>query len=265
MREMRCDRVKNPDCPPVEINLCGNESADKNGATFRGWEYAREGDYHKRMDPNWSYTPTYLSKMPYIRGFLSGLPEEVRILNAGCGEGVVVEEFKKKGYGIEGIDLNYASSYVKQGNILDMKTLYEDEHFDAVLLLDVFEHLAFADQSMAFKEIKRILRPGGGDFLVSIPTLAHWNSRFQFALHGNLDRSDIELNHVGERPIKENMKLLNDVSFQIEKTVGITLTVPFLYRRVICRRPSKFRWLHDLMEHIAVPSLSMLNLFWCRK
>jgi len=31
-----------------------------------------------------------------------------------------------------------------------------------------------------------------------------------------------------ERPMKKNMKLLSDAGFQIEKIVGITLTVPFL-------------------------------------
>ena len=256
--------MEKQDCDIQETKLAGNACLDEESANFRGWEYARKGDYHRNLDPNWSYTPTYLRKMHHIRRFLSGLPKEARILDAGCGEGVLSEEFLKKGYRIEGIDLNYASKYVTQGDILDMTNLYEDEHFDAVLLLDVFEHLAFADQPVALKEIKRVLRPGG-HFLVSIPNLAHWNSRFQFAFHGNLDRSDIELNHIGERPMKENIKLLSDAGFKTERIVGITLTVPFLYRRVICRRPARFRWLHDLLEYFAVPSLSMLNLFWCRK
>ena len=256
--------MEKQDYDTQETKLSGNACLDEGATNFRGWEYARKGDYHRNLDPNWSYTPTYLRKMHHIRRFLSGLPKEARILDAGCGEGVLSEEFLKKGYRIEGIDLNYASSHVKQGNILDMTNLYKDEHFDAVLLLDVFEHLAFADQPVALKEIKRVLRRGG-NFLVSIPNLAHWNSRFQFAFHGNLDRTDIELNHVGERPMKENIRLLSSAGFQIEKIVGITLTVPFLYRRVICRRPARFRWLHDILEHFAIPSLSMLDMYWCRK
>ena len=156
--------MEKQDCDIQETNLTGNACLYEGATNFRGWEYARKGDYHRNLDPNWSYTPTYLRKMHHIRRFLSGLPKEARILDAGCGEGVLVEEFLKKGYRIEGIDLNYASSHVKQGNILDMTNLCEDEHFDAVLLLDVFEHLAFADQPIALKEIKRVLRPGGGLF-----------------------------------------------------------------------------------------------------
>jgi len=38
-----------------------------------------------------------------------------------------------------------------------------------------------------------------------------------------------------------------------------------VYRRIICKRPAWFRWLHDLLEPLAVPSLAMLNIFVCRK
>jgi len=38
---------------------------------YRSWEYARHGDYHRNLDPNWSYTPTYLRKMTFIK-FNSG-------------------------------------------------------------------------------------------------------------------------------------------------------------------------------------------------
>jgi SAM-dependent methyltransferase len=233
------------------------------GSVFRGWEYAKSGDYHKNLDPNWSYTPTYLKKMKYIRRFLEQLPQDQPILDAGCGEGVLVEEFAAKGFKIEGMDLNYESKIVRRGDILNMP-FYEDERFIAVVMLDVFEHLAFADQPKALQEVRRVLRPGGV-FLVSIPNLAHWNSRLRFALYGNLDRSDVETNHIGERPLMENVRLLSQAGFKIERVAGITLTVPFLYRRVICRWPAKFRWLHDCLDFFAFPSLSILNLFWCRR
>ena len=237
-----------------------NEHAD---SVFRGWEYAESGDYHKHLDPNWSYTPTYLKKMKYIRRFLEKLPKDYPVLDAGCGEGVLVEEFANKGFKIEGVDLNYESPFVKRGDILNMP-FYEDGQFNVVLLLDVFEHLTFANQPRVLHELRRVLRPGGV-LLISIPNLAHWNSRFQFTLRGNLDRSDVETNHVGERPLRENVQLLRQAGFKIERIIGITLTVPFLYRPVICRWPARFRWLHDALDFLAVPSLAMLNLFWCRR
>lgn len=229
---------------------------------YRGWEYAKKGDYHRNLDPNWSYTPTYLRKMRFVRNQILRIGPKARILDAGCGEGVLVEEFRKKGFRIEGLDLNYESEIVRNGSVLEMP--YEKDSFDAVLFLDVFEHLGYADQPKALAEIRRVLR-SRGRLIVSIPNLAHWNSRFRFVCFGTLDRSDSEINHIGERPFTENKRLLTDAGFQIEEIIGITLTVPYLYRNIICRKPASFRWLHDLLEPLAIPQLSMLNVFICRK
>jgi 2-polyprenyl-3-methyl-5-hydroxy-6-metoxy-1,4-benzoquinol methylase len=226
-----------------------------------GWEYAKRGDYHRNLDPNWSYTPTYLCKMAFVRKEIQALSAGAHILDAGCGEGVLVQEFQKLGFKIEGFDLNYESKFVKRGSVLNMP--YQDGEFDAVLLLDVFEHLAFADQAKALAEIGRVLRKDGR-LIASIPNLAHWNSRFRFSLCGKLDRTDDEINHIGERPFHENKRLLEQAGFEITHVRGITLTVPLLYGR-ICNHAAKLRWLHDLMEPLAIPSLSMLNVFVCNK
>jgi len=231
-------------------------------SAYRGWEYATKGDYHRELDPNWSYTPTYLRKMHHVRRFLDNFSCNVRILDIGCGEGVLVEEYAAKGYAIEGLDLNYESQWVKRGNVLDMP--YKDDTFDIVLLLDVFEHIAFSDQPRALHEIRRVLKPGGW-FLASIPNLAHLNSRVRLLLKGKLDRTDIEINHPGERTIGENISLLNANGFKIVAVKGITLTLPWLYRQVICRHPARFRWLHDWLDRFAVPSLAMINLFVCQR
>jgi 2-polyprenyl-3-methyl-5-hydroxy-6-metoxy-1,4-benzoquinol methylase len=229
---------------------------------YRSWEYARQGDYHRNLDPNWSYTPTYLRKMAFVKDFLKKFPDKAHILDAGCGEGVLVEELRAQGRHIQGIDLNYASQHVLCGSIL--KLPYQSEAFDMVLLLDVFEHLQYADQPQALGEIYRVLGKEG-QFIASIPNLAHLNSRFRFSLAGKLDRTDDETNHVGERPFSENLKLLRNAGFDVVTIKGITFTAPFLYRWVICRHPAYFRWLHDLLEPLATPSLAMINIFICQK
>ena len=231
-------------------------------STYRGWEYEEKGDYHRNLDPNWSYTPTYLRKLDFVYNQIQKLGHAARILDAGCGEGVLVEEFRLQGFQIEGIDLNYESEMVQRGSVLDMP--YREASFDTVLLLDVFEHLSYADQPKALSEIRRILR-NGGCLIASIPNLAHWNSRVRFAALGELDRTDSEKNHIGERPFRENKKLLMEAGFEIKRIKGITLTVPFVYRWIICRRPATFRWLHDFLEFFATPSLAFIDVFVCRK
>ena len=211
-----------------------------NPSSFRDWEYQKSGDYHRNLDPNWSYTPTYLRKMAFVRSILEKLPKDAKILDAGCGEGVLVEELRAKGRDIQGVDLNYESEFVKRGDVRNLP--YPDNSFDAVLLLDVLEHLPFDAQAKALNELYRVLK-FNGCLVLSAPNLAHLNSRFKFLLKGVFDRTDIEENHPGERPAAEYRKLLEDQGFQLNKSSGITFTFPILYRRIICQYPAGMRWL----------------------
>jgi len=224
---------------------------------FRGWKYKTCGDYHRNLDLNWSYALSYIKKIDFIRRFIEKLPHNTRILDAGCGEGVLVEEFSSKGYSIVGFDLNYESKYVRRGNILAMP--YQNDSFDIVLLLDILEHLSFENQPEVLKEIKRVLL-NNGKLVVSLPNLAHLESRYCFFLKGILDRTASEIEHPGERPIWENIKLLKDAGFKIVAVKGITLTVPIVYRRIICKKPKRFKWLHDLLNNFAIPSLAKYNI-----
>ena len=228
------------------------------------WEYASKGDYHRNLDLNWSYAPTFLQKLKLVDEFVRDLPRSSRILDGGCGEGVLVDKYRAEGRCITGVDLHYKSGSVTQANLTNLP--YKNDAFDVVLLLDVFEHIPFSDQPLVLGEIKRVLHPNGW-LVASIPNLAHWNSRFRMFFNGELDRTDIETNHVGERPHAENVRCLEASGFKVESCRGVTLTVPVIYRRLICRRAKKLRWLHDAFEPAArlFPQLSFLSFFICRK
>jgi 2-polyprenyl-3-methyl-5-hydroxy-6-metoxy-1,4-benzoquinol methylase len=198
--------------------------------------------------------------MAFAKKEIRKLGKDANILDVGCGEGLLVEEFSAEGYRISGIDPNYESDYVKLGSVLNLPC--PDDSMDAVLLLDVFEHVPFEDQPKALQEIRRVLKPGG-ILIASIPNLAHLNSRFCMFFCGKLHRTDIETNHVGERPIRENLDILRKMGFRIVRKKGTTLTVPFIYRRLIYRRPSWFMWLHGFLEWFAIPSIAMTTLLVC--
>lgn len=230
----------------------------------RGWEYAVQGDYHRNLDPNWSYTPTYLRKREKVRQFMMSIDKASLVVDVGCGEGVIVEEFLAKGYNIVGIDANYESEFVRKGDARNLP--FPDGSVGAVLLLDVLEHISFVDQPVVLSEIYRVLAPDGA-LLAAIPNLAHFSSRFQMAFNGRLDRTDSEINHVGERPLQENLRLVRSAGFTIDSVVGVTFSVPLLYRRLICRKPARYRWLHDAMEPLASlwPGLALLDIVRSRK
>ncbi len=230
---------------------------------FKNGEYKKRGEYHKKLDPHWSYYPTYLAKKKFVLSTLEKEPRDSKILDMGCGEGVFLEELISRGFrNVQGIDLNYCSNLVKRGDIL--ATGFPEKEFDIILLLDVIEHLSFSDQEKALEEIKRILKDEG-KLIISIPNLAHLYSRISFLLKGTLKRTANVKKHPGDRPIKEYLNLLRTAGFQIKKRKGLFPTYPVLYNLLILF-PARTLWLYNFLNKIAAyPNFCFLNILICSK
>src|SRR5438128_1699566 len=93
----------------------------------RTGEYALRGDYHRQPSLDWEFYPTYLAKLDLVRSYLSTVPGSARVLDAGCGEGVLVDEFQGR-LAIEGVDPNYTSDLVRRGSLEALP--YADGSFD---------------------------------------------------------------------------------------------------------------------------------------
>jgi SAM-dependent methyltransferase len=234
--------------------------SDSPRAVRRG-EYLARGDYHRAPDPSWEYYPTYIAKLEAVRRWLDALPPSTRVLDVGCGEGILVEEYSSR-LAIEGVDPNYASDAVRSGSLTALP--YPDASFDRALCLDVLEHLGFDEQPRAFAELHRVLRPAG-ELLVSVPNLAHLQSRVHFLLKGRLIRTASEYKHPGDRPVVEYLQLARQAGFELTARRGIFPTIPVL-TRLIRRNPQSLlpvhRWLSRLLP---VPGWCFLNLLTFRK
>jgi SAM-dependent methyltransferase len=229
--------------------------------TVRTGEYAARGDYHRARDATWDYLPTYLAKLAYVRRYLNQLPASTRVLDGGCGEGVIVEEYAAR-LAIEGVDPNYSSAHVRQASLLALP--YDRETFDRALCLDVLEHLTCEDQPRALAELHRVLR-AQGELLVSVPNLAHLQSRIHFLIAGRLIRTASEQKHPGDRPIGEYLRLFDRAGFAVVSRHGIFPTVPVL-TALIRRHPARLAWLHrTLTAMLPVPGWGFLNLVVLRK
>jgi SAM-dependent methyltransferase len=227
----------------------------------RRGEYAARGEYHRTPDPAWDYYPTYIAKLEAVRGYLDALPRGSRVLDAGCGEGVLVSEYADR-LEISGVDANYASDRVMHGSVTALP--FPDATFDRALCLDVLEHLSFEDQPRALGELHRVLKPSG-ELLVSVPNLAHLQSRVQFALRGRLIRTASELKHPGDRPAGEYMALGRRAGFRLVRRAGIFPTVPII-THYIRRHPKALAPLHRLLTRaLPVPGWCFLNLLFFRK
>lgn len=221
----------------------------------RTGEYAERGDYHRQLSPDWEFYPTYLAKLKAVRTYLNSLPRGTRVLDAGCGEGVLVDEFRDT-LAIEGLDANYSSANVTAGSITAMP--YADGTFARALCLDVLEHLTMADQERALAELRRVLSPGG-ELFVTVPNLAHLQSRIHFVLTGRLIRTANPAKHPGDRPIGEYLELARRAGFRLVEQRGIFPTVPVL-TRLIRRHPAKLQGLHRLLTRLVpVPGWCFLN------
>ena len=227
----------------------------------RAGEYALRGDYHRELSPDWEFYPTYLAKVDLVRRYLTALPAGTRVLDTGCGEGLLVTEFRDR-LAIQGVDPNYSSAEVRPGSLLDLP--FDDGAFDRALCLDVLEHLPLADQPRALAELFRVLTRSG-ELYVTVPNLAHLQSRLHFLLTGRLIRTASPAKHPGDRPVAEHLDLARRAGFELIERRGIFPTVPIL-TRWIRRSPSRLLPLHRwLTRALPVPGWCFLNALRFRR
>ena len=91
-----------------------------------------------------------------------------RMLEVGCGHGLLLDEARRRGWAVEGLELADASREHARSLGLDVRdqTLEEAEGvYGAVVLADVLEHLD--DPVAALRQIGGLLAPGGVTLIVT--------------------------------------------------------------------------------------------------
>ena len=87
----------------------------------------------------------------------------IKILEIGCGEGIFLDELRKEGYSVKGIEPSLIGSSIARSRGLDVKTGYFDihsitENFDLVIMSQVLEHIK--DPSITINLIKKTIPNG---------------------------------------------------------------------------------------------------------
>jgi SAM-dependent methyltransferase len=110
------------------------------------------------------YGPTYRRRVALFRA-LTGL-HTGRVLEVGCGSGLLLTHFRDAGYDVEGVELStddaaYARKEfglaVRAGSVESVAL--EPGRYDAVVMINVLEHIL--DPAAVLRHVHEILRPGG--------------------------------------------------------------------------------------------------------
>ena len=117
---------------------------------------------------------------------------QLRLLDIGCGGGVLTEEFREMGCQVTGIDISLNSIAIARNhalvNNLSIDYLagsgtglsFAGETFDAVSCCDVLEHIR--DWRQVIAETRRVLKPGGIFLFDTINRTLQTRVQYIFAL-----------------------------------------------------------------------------------
>ncbi len=140
----------------------------------------------------------------------SGSLRGKKILDLGCGSGLLLAELQKKGAGGFGIDKSARAVAACRQQKLKIKRgvanhlPYSDRFFDVVIALDLLEHIN--SEEKVLDQINRVLK-NGGYFLVTVPAFPSlWSSR------------DKRLGHFRRYRREDLQRPLEDRGFKIKKS-----------------------------------------------
>ncbi len=180
------------------------------------------------------------------RFIAKSLTGSARVLDVGCGRGVMLSAMADLGFEVHGTDI---SKLATQGvdpraeiriapNLSD--ALYPESYFDVVVIWHVLEHLRNPRETL--EEIHRVLRPGGR-IVVAVPNFSSLQARLTGSAWFHLDLP----RHLFHFPLHSLRRILTEVGFDPGQDYHFSL------------RQNPFGWIQSILNRI--PGLQRNGLY----
>lgn len=156
------------------------------------------------------------------------IEENSRVLDLGCGRGVLLEELQeKKNARVVGVDADPAkvASCIRrgvsvfQGDVSAMLSQFEEDSFDYVVFSRTLEMIS--EPGAVIHEALRI----GRSVLVGTINRGYWKNRFQFLLRGRGVRNDVYPLTWEESPLTNHLSVGELLGFVEDSGLAIKRSV----------------------------------------
>jgi 2-polyprenyl-3-methyl-5-hydroxy-6-metoxy-1,4-benzoquinol methylase len=183
----------------------------------------------------------------HVRFFLRELAPAARVLDVGCGRGVLLREIAERGFEAHGVEANAAAARGAdpRAEVRIAPRLadagYPTAFFDEVVIWHVLEHLR--DPRGTLEEVRRILRPDGR-LVVAVPNFSSAQARWAGAAWFHLDLP----RHLFHFPLPALVRLLERSGFVVESEHHFSL------------RQNPFGWMQSALNLSSLPRNGLYTL-----